>query len=355
MKRNGLKYLLTLSTALIAGCAAAFSVWGIGQLFSGRPYETMFMAGALELGKIVTVTFLYRYWNQIRVFLRTYLVLGALLLMIITSGGIYGYLSAAYATAAIGFQSQLAEVTLVETQQSTLTATYVSGVDRIKQNDARVNQLQQYRAQQESRLDSLVGKQGFVTQQNVIRQADTDIRSLQSETRTIEADNRGLLAQRDSLESVKLIKSTETATNSKLGSFWYIAQTLGVPLDTVVKWFVLVIVLVFDPLAISLVIAYNVIKKTEEEDDVIEKTENVEPITPGSIDDPVDDKTASVENTELEVSTDTADPVNNMDLIETPTPPESLPYYLRPGFDWTNDSMWLSDPDARAFRESRGG
>ena len=384
MKRNGLKYLLTLSTTLIAGCAAAFSIWGIGKLFSGAPYETMFMAAALELGKIVIVTFLYRYWSQIRTFLRTYLVLGALLLMIITSGGIYGYLSSAYATAALGFQSQRAEVTLVETQQTTLTSTYQSGLERIKNNDTRVNQLQQYRTQQESRLDSLVGRNGFITQQSMVRQADNDIRALQAESRTIEASNRDLLAQRDSLESVKLLKETETNTNSKLGSFWYIAQTLGVPLDTVVKWFVLIIVLVFDPLAISLVIAYNVIKKTEEEDELKKNTESngppnetdptehrepqpePTPVIPvdvpqqsasEDIEDEIvpDDKTTEPEVDELkfeeELSIETVS--DNMDLIETIDPILSLPYYMRPGFDWENDRRWVSDSEARAFHEAR--
>ena len=93
MKRLSFKHLLTFTTTLIAGSAAFFSVWGIGKLFAGAAIATMVMAGSLELGKIVAVTFLYRYWNRIAFVMRSYMMAGALMLVVITSGGIYGFLS----------------------------------------------------------------------------------------------------------------------------------------------------------------------------------------------------------------------------------------------------------------------
>lgn len=358
------KHLLTVTTTFIAGCAAFFSVWGIGKLFAGASVSTMIMAASLEAGKIVAVTFLYRYWAKIKLFFRSYLLVGALLLMVITSMGIYGYLSAAYASAALGFQSQRGEISLLETQQNSVTSTYTSNLERIKNNDERIRQLQQYRLQQETRLDSLVGRNGFVTQQNIVRQADVDIRRLQAESRDIEKENVGLLTRRDSLESVKLVKETETNTNSKLGTFWYIAEAIGVPLDTVVKWFILMIVLVFDPLSIALVIAYNVIKRTDEDGGQGDGLHVIShPVATGPLPESVitstsvpDDKTQVWVDmstpTPRTIQTEFIEPEIKHNLTTTP-PVNYLPYYLQPDFDWSNKELWESDPEARQFNEQR--
>ena len=354
MKKLSFKHLLTFTTTLIAGSAAFFSVWGIGKLFAGASVPTMVMAGSLELGKIVAVTFLYRYWQKIKLLFRTYLVAGALLLMVITSGGIYGYLSSAYASGALGFQAKRGEISLVESQQNSLTTAYTSNAGRIKSNDSRIQQLQQYRSQQENRLDSLMGKSGFATQQRAIQQSDGEIRRLQGESRDIEKQNIVLLASRDSLQQKKLVKETESNTDSKIGTFWYIANALGVPLDTVVKWFILMIVFVFDPLSMALVIAYNVIKKEEE---------NKEPDVPPAPDDKTPppmkkmmwpetiDSAWEGFDTESEVEiTEQKEP-----LIEEPLPVSNLPYYLQPDFDWDDTSKWEHDPEARAFDRARNG
>ena len=88
--------LLTLFTALaIAGVAAWFSIAGLMIFFGGMPKSVAIMAGTLEVGKLLTASWLYRYWNETSILLRTYLTTAVVVLMLITSAGIYGYLSKA--------------------------------------------------------------------------------------------------------------------------------------------------------------------------------------------------------------------------------------------------------------------
>ena len=88
--------LLTLITALaIAGVAAWFSIAGLMIFFGGMPMSVAIMAGTLEVGKLLTASWLYRYWNETSILLRTYLTSAVVILMLITSAGIYGYLSKA--------------------------------------------------------------------------------------------------------------------------------------------------------------------------------------------------------------------------------------------------------------------
>ena len=88
--------ILTLITALaIAGVAAWFSIVGLMLLFSGSAMSIAVMAGTLEVGKLLTASWLYRYWNETSIWLRSYLTVAVVILMVVTSIGIFGYLSKA--------------------------------------------------------------------------------------------------------------------------------------------------------------------------------------------------------------------------------------------------------------------
>ena len=100
------KLYVGLSALLIAGSAAFFSVFGLSKLFSGAALSVVVMAGSLEFGKIVAASFLYRYWNDINKLLKIYMTTGVVTLVLITSAGIFGYLSNAYQGATIQFEKQ---------------------------------------------------------------------------------------------------------------------------------------------------------------------------------------------------------------------------------------------------------
>ena len=94
------KYVVLLSAIVIATVAAFFSVSGLGKLFAGSFLAVVIMASALETGKLVTASLLTRHWNDLTRLMRAYYLLATFTLIVITSAGIYGFLTAAYQTTA---------------------------------------------------------------------------------------------------------------------------------------------------------------------------------------------------------------------------------------------------------------
>ena len=247
------KWLVFISAMFITGCAAVFSVSGIGKLFAGASFAAIVMASSLELGKIVSISFLYRYWSEINKSLKWYLMVSSVVLMIITSAGIYGYLSSAYAKVAAGPLQTTTEMATLQSQANTIN-------QDVERKTNRLDQIIGLRAQQETRLDELISRSTTGTSsavrsvQNQINQYDKDVKELQTQISQLSAERDKLLADRS-------MKEVSISANSDIGTFVYIANVLGTDLDTVVKWFTLVIVLVFDPLAVALIIGFNFLVK----------------------------------------------------------------------------------------------
>jgi hypothetical protein len=250
------KYLLLASSLLIALCAAYFSVSGIASLFAGRYYSVIIMASALEVGKLVGASYLYRYWaNTVKV-LKTYMVVGVAALMLITSVGIYGYLSSAYAAVAASPQQTMTQLSAIESQIQTVN----DNIDRWKGENSQL-QLRQQQAQKT--LDAVLAGNTKLNQRSAFSNLRQEIVNLDNER----ARNAGLIQSAQQqlvvLESERIRLSGELNNSGKIGQFVYVARALNVPLDSIVKWFVLLLVFVFDPMAISLILAYNAIVKRE--------------------------------------------------------------------------------------------
>lgn len=141
----------------------------------------------------------------------------------------------------------------------------------------------------------------------MIRQSDAEIARL---GRTLES----LYQRRDSIQSVILTKQGELNSNSKVATFAYVATMFNVSLDTIVKWFVLVIVLVFDPLSVSLILAYNIASKKQ----------------PNSSSPPIPDEVPIAKPSVKEW-------INVEDLKELKTQ-DNIPDYMKAGYDWGNPS-----------------
>ena len=95
-KRGKLPYIIALSALFVSSSAVFYSVYGLSQLFAGASKEVIIMASSLEIAKLVVASLLYTYWDEINKLLRFYLTIACITLMLITSGGIYGFLSGAY-------------------------------------------------------------------------------------------------------------------------------------------------------------------------------------------------------------------------------------------------------------------
>jgi cell division protein FtsL len=244
---NWLKYLVGLAAILIAGCAAYFSVTGLGVLFSGASVAVMVMAGTLEFAKLVAATYLKQTWNTIRGFNKVYLTIAVGLLMFITSLGIFGYLSNA-------FQQQNLKLEQVGREIQVWNS-------KIQQDTIQITQL----SQQITELNQNQGK--------IIDNGNVNSRILKSvDNRDVQIaklqDKIGIL--QDSVvkfnEKINQIKNDNIGIEREVGGFRFVADAFGWELNTVVKFFIILIVLVFDPLAIALVIAFNGLigKKNEE-------------------------------------------------------------------------------------------
>ena len=215
-----------LSALLIAGSAAAFSVYGLAKLFSGAFLSVVVMAGSLELGQLVTASFLYRYWNMINWFQKVYMTIATLVLIFITSAGIFGYLSNAYQGATLEFEKQSTELLTIE---------------------ERIDQLEEDKIFLKEELEVAISElpDNYITAKRKLRE-DYNPQILQINNELLEYKKT-----RADLE-IQLV-----STGVDVGPAIYLARTFGTDIDTVVKFFIFILIFVFDPLAVMLVIAYN--------------------------------------------------------------------------------------------------
>jgi hypothetical protein len=235
--------LLAFTALLVAGCAAYFSVLGIATLFSGHFWSVVIMAGSLEIGKIVGTSFLYRYWDKTAWFLRTYLLIAIFTLVCITSMGIFGYLSS-------GYQVNRGKTDLIDSKVALVVQQKTSIQNEIEQNNQRVQTLNEARKTQEQRLPNMSRLAARPVYEDMERAAE---------------EIKGLTARNQELQNKLFEKDEEMAVHQNdmhelhdIGTFKFVAEAFGVELDTVVKFFILIIVLVFDPLAVALILGYNI-------------------------------------------------------------------------------------------------
>ena len=254
MKFINFERLLGFSSLFIASCAAFFSIVGIGMLFSGSAIAAMIMASSLELGKLVATSFLYRYWNKTKTFLKLYLTTSVVVLMIITSLGIFGYLSSAYQQSSIENQLIEQKIQLIEEQK-------ISVKDKISTSKGRIANVTQLRNSQESRLsqsmtNTLIARNPIQLRQiqqqtqELIEQSEKD---LESETVKIQKATDELQNLDKQITTLKL----ESGSKKDVQTFKFVADEFGVNVNKVVKWFIIALISVFDPLAVCLLLAYN--------------------------------------------------------------------------------------------------
>ena len=118
MKKRLFPSIIALAALLVSGSAAFYSVFGLSKLFAGASTEVLIMAGSLEFAKLVCASLLYQYWSTINKGLKAYLSIAVLVLMVITSGGIYGFLSGAYQETATKSEFLDKSLAVLETKQT---------------------------------------------------------------------------------------------------------------------------------------------------------------------------------------------------------------------------------------------
>lgn len=261
--------LLGFTAVLLAATAAYFSVFGLSKLFIGASISVIIMAGTLEFSKIIIVSFLHQYWNKLAKGLKSYLLIGTVVLMVVTSIGIYGFLSSAYSKSSADIKKMDGDIELLDSKIKIKTEEKVRLDEQIKTKNDRIVSLTNLRESQETRLDSLYQK-GWLNSAKqtelVISDANKNIESLNAEISDI---NIKIESVNDSISKYETIK-IETANGNlagEVGPLKYIAKLTGSNMDKVVNWLILLLILVFDPLAVALVISTSsMIKMIKEED-----------------------------------------------------------------------------------------
>lgn len=245
--------LILIMGIIVSISAALYSVIGLSQLFSGAKTQVIIMASSLEISKIVIATALKLYWNDIQLKLKSYLILAVIILMLITSIGIYGFLSAAYRNVFDLNQTIENKITLIEKKQLFYS-------DNIKYLENEKNTLlnnlkiltDNYNSVNQS-VDRKTGQLNISINSKSQGRIDNQINNINN---SIEGLNIKLFNYSDSinkLEEDKLIlKNNDVVT--ELGPLKYISKITNTDMDIIVNYLILLIIFVFDPLAIALLI-----------------------------------------------------------------------------------------------------
>jgi hypothetical protein len=246
--------MVGLSSLFIASCAAFFSIIGIGMLFSGSAIASMIMASSLEIGKLVATTFLYRYWKSSRLLLKTYLILAVVALMFITSLGIFGYLTSAYQQSSI--ENKLSEEKIVYIQDQKK----MYG-DKINDAKKRIENITKLRTSQENRLNESITN--VIISRNPIQLSQIQQSTkefIDKSEQDMDVENNKIQSTVDEIQKLdKQISDIKIKSGGQkdLQTFKFVADEFGVDINKVVKWFIICLISVFDPLAICLLLAYN--------------------------------------------------------------------------------------------------
>lgn len=219
-------FILLLTTLAVAGSAAGFSIYGLANIFEGAFLSVVFMGSALEAGKLVAASYLYRYWHEVKMWLKLYFMVAIFVLMVITSTGIFGYLSSAYQEDTLPLKELQVQIDLLKEEKEELTV-------RKDFIDADIANLPNTYITARQRL---LGPEGYGPELTVIKDRVPKI--------TIELHT---------LQQQMVAKKVHT------GPIAYIAEAFGVNIDDATKWIIIMLIIVFDPLAVALTLATNAV------------------------------------------------------------------------------------------------
>ena len=251
-------YIIALSALAVSASAGFYSVSGLMKLFAGAAFAVGIMAGSLEVSKLVIASLLYQYWDSLNKVLRTYLTIAAFVLILITSAGIYGFLSSAYQETANKDQITTQQITALESKKKLFEQTR----DNLIKEKQSLSELRGTLSK--ASTTQFTDNKGNL----VVRSNNASFKQLESASKSDDKLSNKLDIVNDSifnLETKILQVKTNSTASSELGPLKYLSGLTGYPMDKIINWFLLVIIFVFDPLAIALVIAANFAFKHKDE------------------------------------------------------------------------------------------
>ena len=250
IKERIFPFIIALSALSVSASAAFYSVSGLMKLFAGAAFVVGVMATSLEVSKLVIASLLYQYWSTLNKALKIYLMVAVSILSLITSMGIYGFLSSAYQETANKDQVVTQQITALETKKKLYEGT-------------RDNILKEKQSLSDLRGSLSKGSTTQYTDSKgnlVVRSNNASIKQLDKASQSDDKLSSKIDIVNDSIFSIEnkiLAIKTSSTSSSELGPLKYLSGLTGIGMDSIINYLLLVIIFVFDPLAIALVIAAN--------------------------------------------------------------------------------------------------
>lgn len=328
MRQYILAILVALSAFAISASAAFYSITGLTKLFAGVGFAIFIMATALEVSKLVIASLLYQYWNEINKVLRAYLTIAMIVLMIITSAGIYGLLSSGYEVTANKLEVNKATIENIEKQKALFETQKVALEQELNLINTNLNDLRKSGSSTiteqvyDKRTKQYVTKAVRVPAKFIEKQIDVISNQKSTKDEKLSAVNDSIFACETKILNLK----TDNDISAEIGPLIYLSKITGKPMDVVINWFLLLIIFVFDPLAIALVIAANFLFSKISKPSITNNKQEEQPI-----EDQVENMRTVVEsydNLQNEINTfndtETSEPEMVYSTIEQPTTYEEI-------------------------------
>ena len=258
MNKKILPWLILFCALGLSGTAAYYSIIGLSLLFSSIKIPVIIMASFLESSKLVIATLLHSYWNKLNVLLKTYLTTSVIILSFITSLGIYGLLSSGYQTTLTKANNNEQQISLLENKLSIFNTTLSFLQDENQTLNKNISDLRnglsnnivQYKDRQTGQI---ISTSSSSNRKSLEAQLELSIKSKQDISQQI-------ISTQDSISKINLLilelKSNDEIS-SELGPLIFISKVTNKSMDSIVNILTLMIIFIFDPLAIALILAAN--------------------------------------------------------------------------------------------------
>ncbi len=309
----------------LSGVAAYYSVIGLAAIFPGSFWPVVLMGSVLEGAKLVTVSWLYRNWKEIPILMKSYLVTACFILMLITSMGIFGYLSKAHLEHSSDAAPLVNKIALID--------------EKIKVSKENVDVNRKALKQMDEAVDQVMGRS---SDEKGAEKAVVIRRGQQKERGRILAEIETEQKKIGSLNEERMPMATEAQkTAADLGPIKYVAELIygsgdADVVDKAVRLVIMLIMVVFDPLAVLLLIAANMSMQDRRVKEIVQKPNEELPPAPPIKEELVEEPESKKEET-VEIRKD------NMIIIDEATgesiPPitsseHQLPKKLEPKYDY---------------------
>ncbi len=248
-------YLILCVALILASIAAYYSVFGLSKLFSSQATAVIIMATALETAKLITASYLHRFWKHINWLSKTYLISALIILMGITSLGIYGFLVSAYQETAYNVREVDQKIALHQNKKTRFESqlkTISSEKQSLNKNITELTTgLSNNKIQRKDRNGTIITTTSGSTRRALEKQLDNSI----NRRDTIAVKEYALTDSVNKIDLKILDLQTNSEAAAEIGPLKYVAKITGKDIDKIVNWFILLFIIVFDPLAVILLIS----------------------------------------------------------------------------------------------------